>query len=140
VPWTGLFGLLGVVVGGVVTAGVEVFVRRREENRQHLLAARVMHSEFVGVRSHLVAVMRAGGDFVGTLPDDVSVTCREHRTALGSLTWDQWRHVEKAVYGAKSVPWGPVLPDVWEAAAARNHEQLLVDIEEALGVLSAVHK
>jgi hypothetical protein len=34
-------------------------------------------------------VMRAGDDFVGTLPADVSVTWREHRAALGSLTWDQ---------------------------------------------------
>jgi hypothetical protein len=46
-----VFGLVGVLIGGLLIGGVDYFMRRREERQTMRSLARALHSEFLEMRS-----------------------------------------------------------------------------------------
>jgi hypothetical protein len=92
-----IFGLIGVVVGGVLTFGTDWLSRHVERRRARRLAARVMIDElawFVGTMGMAVDVddvrMLASGE-------DVHSAWREHQPALTELPTADWDTVHKVV-------------------------------------------
>jgi hypothetical protein len=46
-----IFGLVGVIIGGLLTAGLEALARRGRERRVERLAARVVYDELASLRA-----------------------------------------------------------------------------------------
>jgi hypothetical protein len=86
-----IFGLVGVLIGGLLTGGVDYFMRRREERHTMRALARALHSELLEMRSQCAYCAELGNwllvDQAFTLP----AAWRDHELVLDRLlTWKQW--------------------------------------------------
>jgi hypothetical protein len=86
-----IFGLVGVLIGGILTGGIDYFMRRREERQAMRALARALHAEFLDMRSQCAYCAELGNwllvDQAFTLPR----VWQEHELVLGRLlTWEQW--------------------------------------------------
>jgi hypothetical protein len=98
-------GLVGVLLGGLLTAGVQALFRQQDERRKRRHAARLLREEVIAV----IAVAREAEG----LPRDWSRTYAllgvwsEQRDALAILTYDEWSAITQlvrtvSVYGENS--------------------------------------
>ncbi len=119
---TGVFALLGVLLGGLVTAGVQLFLKGREQRTQRQLAARVVWGELVWFRSGVSAALRSNDGGLIPPSEPLSETWRQHRDGLASfLPLDPWATVLTAVLAAVELakhkgttpgPWPDKIEDV----------------------------
>jgi hypothetical protein len=84
-----IFGLVGVLTGGI-----DYFMRRRVERQAMRALARALHAEFLDMRSQCAYCAELGNwllvDQAFTLPR----VWQEHELVLGRLlTWEQWAGV-----------------------------------------------
>jgi hypothetical protein len=100
----GLFALAGVLLGGVLTVGVELFLAARRAREQRRLAARVLLDEFT-VAASLVAVAEANSSLsaLDAIPS-IGETWRDHREYLAHLELTTWAVIRRAVMHAELVP------------------------------------
>lgn len=104
-----IFGLLGVIVGGLITAGVDERRRYIERRAQRRLAARILIDELTWVSasareaadSRNLTLLRDSSDLVDAW--------RTHRHALGDLAWEHWLALETTISHAamfdRTAPW-----------------------------------
>jgi hypothetical protein len=93
-----VFGLIGVVVGGLLTAGADYVARRAAARQARRLAARVLYDELANVRASVRWSMKNRNPAL-SFPEklELSATWREYRRDLGSVGWDVWAAVDHAV-------------------------------------------
>jgi hypothetical protein len=140
---SGVAALLGVFVGGFVTAGVEMFLRGREARRAKRIALRVTHSALVATRAEAMTVVETRGELADHDPKTVrhevelQSVWREHRAALVSLSWEDWWDVERAVVRAATFPWleDPPEEGTWEGPIEMSYELLVVELNKAVDVV-----
>lgn len=98
-----IFGLIGVVIGAILTGGVEFGLRRVEQRRELRRVRRLIGSELSTVWTHLLLIVQVGGGalpprVVEEKPDDWLPTqaWRLYKEALaGSLVSDaEWRELD----------------------------------------------
>lgn len=88
-------GFLGVVVGALATAASTLFFTYRKENREKLVAARLVREDIILVGSTLEKVLEHG--WLPGLTLSV-VGWHEHRTVLaGHLTDGDWNKIAEAM-------------------------------------------
>jgi hypothetical protein len=100
-----IFGLLGVVLGGVLTGVVGYVAERRRQRQLARVSARI-------VREHLLDAMRAGEDLLGGRPADArraadalgEVWREERRTLAGVMDYAPYADVAAGVRAAAQVP------------------------------------
>ena len=98
-----IFGLLGVIVGGLIAAGAEAWFRSRERKAEALVAARLVLQE-LGTAAISIDLLIANDVWPIPLPqmrEDLASTAQweEGRAVLArTLSGDEWRIVTTA-YG-----------------------------------------
>jgi hypothetical protein len=93
-----IFGLVGVMIGGLLTAGLETLARRGRERRVERLAARVLYDELASLRaSARQSVKTQRPELMFSEKLELSSTWREHRKDLGNVEWDVWAAIDHAV-------------------------------------------
>jgi hypothetical protein len=101
-----IFGLVGVIVGALITGGVEYFMRVRDEKAETRAAARLTHAE-LGHAEGLVAMALDSGKWElvreGSYPDD---RWRQHEGLFGRLLGgDEWSAVAYGYTCTEVVGW-----------------------------------
>jgi hypothetical protein len=91
-----IFGLVGVVVGGLLTAGVEAYRARRADERQVRIAARILRDELAWWHTS-IAISLGQGEWLVDSNDAVRAAWLQHREALCVLDRDDWARVSTAV-------------------------------------------
>ncbi len=98
-----VFGLLGVLIGGLLTGGIDYLMRRREERQMMRALARSLHADFVELRSKYVYCAELG-NWMLLDAEDASFSSKawqDHELVLGRfMTWKQWIGLQ-AVHGAQ---------------------------------------
>lgn len=86
-----IFGLVGVLIGGLLTGGIDYLMRRREERQMMRALARALHSELVDMRSQCGYCVELGNWLLVDRPFVLPSVWRDHELVLGRLlTWKQW--------------------------------------------------
>ena len=129
-----IFGLLGVIVGGFVTAGVELVLRRRDEQRARRLSVRILSADLLSLAA-LVEVLLGqapnGDRPLGALDAHVDVHVddwRAQRIALTDLDQRDWHAISTVVWSVEHLPDDP---------SAENLHRLMDAIDQALSMLKA---
>jgi hypothetical protein len=105
-----IFGLVGVIVGGLLTAGVNWLARRGDRGRSRRLAARILSDELSWHRTYIQGRLERGE--LVRLPDRASLhdAWLEHRASLADLPSRDYSAVQLAVLAiirCLSTPTGP---------------------------------
>jgi hypothetical protein len=97
-----IFGLVGVVIGAVITGGGEYIMRRRDERAQVRAAARLAHSELGDAEDKLGWALESG-DYDIVKPDDFPAErWRQHEALFARLlTGDEWSTLERGYVRAQ---------------------------------------
>jgi hypothetical protein len=98
-----IFGLLGVVVGAVLTAGTEWSRDRSAKRARRQRAARLLYAELQWRRVVLEDASVDGAEPVDLDASDLLYVWREHRADLASLPWADWKQVQIAIMLASRV-------------------------------------
>jgi hypothetical protein len=86
-----IFGLLGVVVGGALTGGIDVLAKRREERAMMRALARTIFAALTDLRSQCVYCRKLGTWLLVAEPLRLPAAWTDHELTLGRLlTWDEW--------------------------------------------------
>ncbi len=86
-----IFGLLGVVVGGALTGGIDYLARRREERQTARALARAIYAHLLDLRSQCAYCADRGDWLLVDEPFVLPEVWQEHELVLARLlTWDQW--------------------------------------------------
>jgi hypothetical protein len=133
-----IFGLVGVIVGGLLTAGFQVFVMHRDQKRDQRVAARVLDDELAWWLSGLDWAI--GHDDLASIdpPGTVQVAWEEHRGALVDLSGDDWATVHVAVRSSTLDATGAPPNTAVPPGLAAGIQQQMDRIEAARGVLAQV--
>jgi hypothetical protein len=92
-----IFGLVGVIIGGVVTAGFQLFQAWRRQERDQRLAARILRDELGWWWSNLKDAIESR-DFSGIdHPGSVAEAWQQYRGALIDLSGPEWSQLHLAV-------------------------------------------
>ena len=92
-----VFGLIGVIVGGILNAATTAFLQRRIDRSNERSAARLVRSELVRFRSLAVAAGHWAPDQLPQLHDIAPVLWQSERAVLaGALSDDDWSAVAHA--------------------------------------------
>ena len=90
-----IFGLVGVVIGGVLTGGINYFLESRREQRAIRAAARLVKVE-LGVNHHELTNLRVAEKWLSDRPFSTK-EWNKHRDLLASaLSVDAWDVITKA--------------------------------------------
>lgn len=123
-----IFGLLGVVVGALVTAWSERAMHHRKERQLRQLAARALFDDLITFQA---SVHQALEHADVTMVDDgtpIGAIWREHRAALAAVRWDAWTTIQAGVLVAESFPRD--LPEPEEPTDPKVVAGALVELEE----------
>jgi hypothetical protein len=109
------FGLLGVIIGGVLTGFVGFVAERQRDRRLARVSARI-------VREHLLGAMRAGEDYLAGRPSSLRATAdalvaawRDERRALAVvMDYEPYAEVAAGVRAADEAAVLQQAPDVRE--------------------------
>jgi hypothetical protein len=127
-----IFGLCGVFLGGLITAGVQERQRRLTSKASKRLAARVIRDEFEFYRTSVaVAIERKNPRFMDP-PAAIERSWREHRAALEQLPWAEWSSIQIAVVNALVID--PLRGD-WDASFEKVAETVTRTMTDAIAVL-----
>jgi hypothetical protein len=126
-----IFGLVGVVVGGLLTAGANWLATRADRRRSRRLAARILSDELSYHRVYIQGRLDKGE--VVRLPDHTSLheAWLEHRVSLADLPWSDYGVVQHAVLIIVRMPVDPDRP----RASTDAMRSALDVIDDAAGVL-----
>ena len=92
-----IFGLLGVIVGGVMNGLVTAVLQRRTERSDQRSAARLVRSELVACRALALEAGRRSPEDLPQLRDATPVLWQTSRAVLArALTDDHWALVARA--------------------------------------------
>ena len=106
-----IFGLIGVIVGGIITAGFQQLAQHRQHKREQRLAARILLDELGWWRSILEYAIDQDDVSALGLPGAVLAAWEEQRIALVDLKPDEWTLLHLAVRSASGdVGDAPQLP------------------------------
>lgn len=88
---TALFGLLGVVVGGLLTGGIDYVANRREERATGRTLARALFASLLEFRSQCIYCRNRGSWLLIAEPLKLPAVWTDHELVWGRLfTWDEW--------------------------------------------------
>jgi hypothetical protein len=134
---TAVFGLVGVVVGGLLTAGVDALSKRNEERRTRRRAARVLRVELVWDANRLNSAYEHAMP-LQLDPDVLTALWREHRYSLANLPVDDWTEVELAVRHLSQSGWKRLIAlthDDLEEMGVAACEELRAEMQPAANEL-----
>jgi hypothetical protein len=138
-----IFGLVGVIIGGVINFVVTAFLQRRTERSDRRSAARLVRSELVRFRSLALAAARSSPDHLPQLRDATPMLWQSHRATIArALSDEQWgpvalayAHVDALVSVLVFEPDGRL--EEWRGREAqRLFAGMIGPVEEAAAVLS----
>jgi hypothetical protein len=92
-----IFGLLGVVVGGLLTAAVDAWFRSLDTKRRLRHAARVLQDEIDWLGSAIDTMFETGDPRLWEDPTPVVETWRQRQDALSDLPFDDWNAVRLGI-------------------------------------------
>lgn len=95
-----IFGLIGVVVGGIITAGYQQLAQQRQRMREQRLAARILLDELVWWASTLNYAIDQDDASALATPGAVLAAWEAHRSALLDLDRMEWDLLHSAVRSA----------------------------------------
>lgn len=125
-----IFGLAGVIVGGLITAGFQLFSRRQERKRAQRVAARILQDELVWWHSILSWAIEQDDASALEPPGAVLAAWEAHRLALVDLSSDEWHRLHLAVR-ASGAGGAEGLPSV------SLGDELVKELREQMGRLDA---
>ena len=99
-----IFGLVGVIVGGAITAGFQIYARRAQQKRDQRHAARVVLDQLVWWLTGLRAAHDRGTLESLDPPGAVRSAWDAHCAALIGLSYDDWVQVSAAVQISDAEP------------------------------------
>jgi hypothetical protein len=111
-----IFGLVGVIIGGLITAGADWLRHHTVERTRRRLAARLPYDELQWRRVVLEAAAEAGHESVVLDPSALLELWVAHRSDLASLPWSDWKPLHLAVGMTSRLD----LPAPENSAALRN--------------------
>jgi hypothetical protein len=88
---------VGVIVGGLLSGGVQLWLRRSAERADRRLSARVMFDELSTARAALVTASEKERPTLLPESKRAADAWRGHRSALRSLAYDDWEPIQYAV-------------------------------------------
>lgn len=144
-----IFGLVGVLIGGLLTGGVDYMMRRREERETMRSLARAIHAELLDMRSQCEFCSDLGNWHLVDQAFKLPSVWRDHELVLGRLlTWEQWaglQAVRVSQVGVRQLAQlsneAPQLKEVQlptvTAAAIEAIDHVLPDIERLAGATKA---
>jgi hypothetical protein len=88
---------VGVIVGGLLSGGIELWLRRSHEHGDRRLGARIVHDELSTAYGLLVAAKQQKA--AALLPDAKRVVgaWQQHRPSLRSLELGDWQPIQGAI-------------------------------------------
>lgn len=90
-----IFGLLGVVVGGALTGGLDYLAKRRDERAMARALARTIFAALTDFRSQAVYCRDLGNWLLLAEPFALPQAWADHELTLARLlTWDEWVGLE----------------------------------------------
>jgi hypothetical protein len=129
-----IFGLIGVLVGGAITAGSEYLASRSAERRVRRLSARAIHSELLSANAVVLSALEQRDMAIirpGRLWADVGTVWKEHNRGLSGISTEAWLNVSQAVVAVASFPWDTAANLVgWEP----GYESILKALETNITV------
>jgi hypothetical protein len=86
-----IFGLVGVVIGGALTGGINYLMRRRDERQDARALARTLYAHLVEFRGQCKYSADLGNWLLVDQPFVLPPVWRDNELPLARLlTWDQW--------------------------------------------------
>ncbi|HXN37982.1 MAG TPA: hypothetical protein VN892_08080 [Solirubrobacteraceae bacterium] len=126
---TAVFGLVGVVVGGLLTAGVDALKQRDDERRTRRRAARVLLMEVVWDANVLTSAFEDRKPLRTFDPGVLEGLWREHRYSLSGIPFDDWFAIETAVRHATGKAWA-LAPEVSEDELSETTAEQLQELKK----------
>jgi hypothetical protein len=126
---TAVFGLVGVLVGGLLTAGVDALKQRNDERRTRRRAARVLLMEVVWDANALASVFEHRKPLRNFDPGVLEGLWREHRYSLSDIPFDDWFAIETAVRHATGKAW-VLAPEISEDELSKLPEDGLQELKK----------
>jgi hypothetical protein len=95
-----IFGLVGVVVGGLLTAGLEELRRRADSRDRRRAAARAVHTELLATAVALDSAIEMKSITPLTLGRriELGAVWHENAAALSHLALDEWDELARSVW------------------------------------------
>jgi hypothetical protein len=96
---TAIFTLAGVIIGGLLTGAIQLLLKRRDEERARLVAARLVLDELIDVASAIKGALKGKIRVREMLLDkSLDEVWKEHRVVLaGEMDDGAWRRVSACV-------------------------------------------
>lgn len=94
-----IFGLIGVVIGGLITAAIEGFYRWRDGKHRLRKAARLLREELNWIGTAVDDIKEHGDPSKWDDPSQVLALWQAERDALVDLPYEEWREIEHAMRG-----------------------------------------
>jgi len=131
-----IFGLAGVVVGVVITAGIQACSAWRAEQRALRVAARLVYAELSVFAGQLAAVQRAQSLQPLDGPRRLGEVWAENRRSLATIAPEAWPVI---AMGVRDDTWVPLLKgDAWTDGIRETTRQQYVVSLDAMGLLSVL--
>jgi len=92
-----IFGLMGVIVGGLLTAAVDAWFRSLDTKRRLRHAARVLQDEIDWLGIAIDKMFETGDPRLWEDPAPVIETWRQRQDALSDLPFDDWNAVRLGI-------------------------------------------
>ena len=90
-----IFGLVGVLIGGALTGGIDFLAKRRRERAMRRTLGRTIFAALTDLRSQCSYCLDRGSWLLVAEPLALPAAWTDHELALGRLlTWDQWVGLE----------------------------------------------
>jgi hypothetical protein len=128
---TAVFGLVGVVVGGLLTAGVDALGQRNDERRTRRRAARVLLMEVAWDANVLTSAFEDRKPLRNFDPGVLEGLWREHRYSLSDIPFDDWFAIETAVRHGTGKAW-VLAPEISDDELSKMPEDQLRELKKTL--------
>jgi hypothetical protein len=136
-----IFGLIGVVVGGLITAFIEGFYRWRDTKRRRRQAARLLREELEWIGTAINLVKKHANLSGWDDPSQLLALWQIERAALVDLPWEDWRVIALAMRMLSSVHSLFTHPVATSTATPEQIVETATELREQIdGALGALEK
>jgi hypothetical protein len=131
-----IIGLVGVVVGAVISSGFQWVASTRDSNRRQRTAARVIRDELLWWRAGVDEALKHKDPARLPARDDLFAAWKHYRSDLAALSaWD-WATIQRALRRAEIYGDDEARGASWTESVGRDLEQTLRDVADATDLLA----